>query len=77
MKGRPILGAVSGLFFGVFFALLLQQFGVWPLDSLTVIALPILGLGLGLGMAAWAPLGRARLSSTGAGDDEPGEATTP
>lgn len=57
MKGRPVLGAISGLFLGLFVALLLQQFGIRPLDNLSVIGLPILGLVLGLGMAAAAPFG--------------------
>ena len=57
MKGKPVLGAVSGLFFGLFLALLLQQFGIRPLDNLSVIGLPILGIVLGLVMAAVAPFG--------------------
>ncbi len=57
MKGKPVLGAVSGLFFGLFLALLLQQFGIRPLDNLSVIVLPVLGIVLGLVMAAVAPFG--------------------
>jgi len=57
MKGKPVLGAVSGLFFGLFLAVLLQQFGIRPLDNLSVIGLPILGIVLGLVMAAVAPFG--------------------
>ena len=57
MKGRPVLGFVSGLFFGLFLALLLQQFGVMPLTTVSLIGLPILGIIIGLGMAAWAPFG--------------------
>jgi hypothetical protein len=57
MKGRPVLGFVSGLFFGLFLALLLQQFGILPLSTLSVIGFPIIGIILGLGMAAWAPFG--------------------
>ncbi len=57
MKGRPVLGVISGLFFGLFLALLLQQFGIRPLDNLSVIGLPILGIVLGLVMAAVAPFG--------------------
>lgn len=57
MKGKPVLGAISGLFFGLFLAILLQQFGIRPLDNLSVIGLPILGMVLGLVMAAVAPFG--------------------
>ena len=57
MKGRPITGVISGLFFGVFLALLLQQFGIRPLDNLSVIGLPIVGMLLGLLSAAIAPFG--------------------
>lgn len=57
MKGRPVLGAISGLFFGIFLAVLLQQFGIRPLDNLSVIGLPILGVVLGLVMASVAPFG--------------------
>lgn len=58
MKGRPILGVISGLLFGFFLALTLQQFGIYPLTTLSLIGLPVLGVVLGLVMAAWAPLGR-------------------
>ena len=57
MKGKPVLGIISGLFFGLFLAILLQQFGIRPLDNLSVIGLPILGIVLGLVMAAVAPFG--------------------
>jgi hypothetical protein len=58
MNGRPVLGFISGLLFGLFLALVLQQFGIMPLSTLSVIGLPIIGIILGLGMAAWAPFGR-------------------
>lgn len=58
MNGRSILGVVSGFLFGVFLALVLQQFSIRPLDNLSVIGLPILGIVLGLLMAAWAPFGK-------------------
>lgn len=58
MTGRPVLGAISGIFLGVFAALLLQQFGIRPLDNLSVIGLPILGLVIGIVFAMWAPFGR-------------------
>lgn len=58
MKGKPILGVISGLFFGLFLALTLQQFGVRPLDSLSLFGLPAVGVVLGLVLAGWAPFGR-------------------
>jgi hypothetical protein len=58
MKGRPVLGFISGLLFGLFLALTLQQFGIMPLTTLSVIGFPILGIIVGLGLAAWAPFGR-------------------
>lgn len=58
MKGRPILGAVAGLFLGLFLAVDLQQFGIRPLDTISVIGFPVIGLALGLLIAWWAPLGK-------------------
>ena len=57
MKGRPILGIVSGLFMGLFVAVLLQQYGVRPLDNLSLFGLPGAGVVLGLVVAAIAPFG--------------------
>ncbi len=57
MNGRPVLGFISGLFFGLFLALLLQQLGILPLSTLSVVGFPIIGIVLGLGLAAWAPFG--------------------
>ena len=58
MRGRPVLGVIFGLLFGVFLALLLQQFSIRPLDNLSVFGFPILGLLIGLGLAKWAPFSR-------------------
>lgn len=83
MKGRPVLGAISGFFFGGFLALTLQQFSIRPLDNISFFGLPVLGIVLGLVMAAWAPFGRGKLkvpatavagSADPAGESEP-EAT--
>jgi hypothetical protein len=74
MRGRPVLGAISGLFFGLFLAVLLQQFGIWPLDNLAFFGLPGLGLALGLLMAWWAPFGR---SATPAPAPAPARAAAP
>lgn len=58
MKKRPILGAISGLFLGVFIAIELQQFGVRPLDNLSVIGLPLIGLLFGVLIGTTTPLAR-------------------
>ena len=57
MKGHPVLGIVSGLLFGLFGALTLQQFGLMPLTTLSLIGFPIIGIGICLGLAAAAPFG--------------------
>lgn len=56
-RGRPILGAVTGFFTGLFLALTLLAFGVIPLDSILLTLLPILGLVVVFAVAMWAPLG--------------------
>ncbi len=58
MKGRPVLGIISGLLFGFFLALLLQQLAIAPLTTVTLIGLPVAGVVLGIVLSAWAPLGR-------------------
>jgi len=58
VKGRPVLGIISGLLFGFFVALLLQQLAIAPLTTLTLIGFPIAGVVLGIILSAWAPLGR-------------------
>jgi hypothetical protein len=57
-RGRPILGAIAGFFFGFFVALDLLFFGVIPLKSPVITVMPILGIILGLVLAKFAPLGR-------------------
>ena len=56
-RGRPVLGAFSGLFFGLFLSVTLLAFGIIPLDSIVVTLLPVLGLVLVWAMAMWFPLG--------------------
>jgi hypothetical protein len=58
MKKRPVLGAFSGLCFGLFLALFLFSAGVIRLDSGLLSLLPVLGLVVGLAGALWAPLRR-------------------
>jgi hypothetical protein len=59
-RGRPILGAIAGLFLGALVAADLALFGVRPLDEIAVYGFPIAGLLLGLLIGLWAPLGRGR-----------------
>lgn len=66
MRGRPVLGAIAGLFFGAFVAVDLMMFGVRPLDPLSAYGLPALGLLLGLGLGLWGPLGRKRAAAKAA-----------
>jgi hypothetical protein len=57
MKGRPVLGVISGFFFGVFTGISLFLWGVIDLHSVLLWILPLAGIVLGLVMAAWAPFG--------------------
>ncbi len=57
MKGRPILGLISGFMFGLFLGITLFLYGVVPLASSLLWILPLIGLVLGLAMAAWGPFG--------------------
>ena len=57
MKGRPILGVITGFLFGLFLGISLFLYGVIPLGSDMLWVLPLLGILLGLIMAAWAPFG--------------------
>ncbi len=60
MRGRPILGAVSGLFLGLFVAFDLLMFGVIASDSPLFVLLPVALLAVGIVLGAAAPLGRRR-----------------
>ena len=62
-RGRPVLGAIAGLLFGLFVALDLQQFGVRPLDNISVIGLPLAGLVIGIVLAYTAPFKRGTKES--------------
>ncbi|MGB5168764.1 MAG: hypothetical protein WBO84_11785 [Acidimicrobiia bacterium] len=59
MRGHPILGTITGFFFGLFLAVSLFLYGVIPLSSPWVLILPLVGILLGLIMAAWAPFGKS------------------
>ena len=54
---RPVLGAVSGFFFGLFLGTTLLLFGVLPLNSPWLTLLPVIWLVLGAAWGFWAPFG--------------------
>lgn len=58
-RGRPVLGALSGFFTGLFGALMLLAFGIIPLDSILVTLLPILGAVVVWAVATWSPVERS------------------
>lgn len=57
MRGRPVLGAISGFLFGLSVAVALFLYGVVPSSSIWLVLSPFLGMVLGLVMAWWAPFG--------------------
>src|SRR4051812_27951737 len=65
-KGRPILAAFAGFFFGLSVSILLLVSGSVKLDSMILAILPILFLVLGLIWGMWAPLGRTAVATAGA-----------
>ena len=69
MKGRPILGVISGFLFGLFAGLSLFMWGAIALHSPLLWILPIAGIVLGLVMAAWAPFGAAPDPASAGGSD--------
>lgn len=56
-RGRPVMAAIFGFLTGLFAAVSLLAFGVIPLESVLVIALPVIGLVVAFAMAMWAPIG--------------------
>ena len=65
-RGRPILGAFSGLLFGFFGGLALVFAKVITSGNVMVLALPLVFLVVGLVLGLTGPLGRGRARS-GAG----------
>ncbi len=59
-RGRPVLGAISGFFTGLFLALTLLAFGGIALDSVFLTLLPIAGMVLVFVIAMWFPVGGSR-----------------
>jgi hypothetical protein len=57
-RGRPVLGGLSGFFFGVFVDLLLLTLGVLASDDVVLVVIPLALLVLGVAWGAWAPMSR-------------------
>jgi hypothetical protein len=49
-RGRPVLGAISGLIFGGFLTIDLQIMNIWKLSIASEIVLPLVGLAIGLAL---------------------------
>ena len=71
-RGRPVLGAIAGLLFGLFVGLDLVILGVVPVDSVVVTILVGLGLVGGLMLGLTAPFGGRTVASS-----TPGPAPVP
>jgi hypothetical protein len=56
-RGRPVRGAIAGIFFGLFVGLDLFVLGLVPLDSPFLSILVVLGLLGGLALGLTAPFG--------------------
>lgn len=65
-RGRPVLGAIAGLFFGLFLSIDLVLLGAQPLDSNLLVVFPLLGFAAGIALAFTAPALRRR-----SGDGQP------
>jgi cell division protein FtsX len=59
-RGRPVLGVLGGLLLGLGGAVLIQQFGLWPLDALLLYGLPVVCILIGVMVARMAPFGKGR-----------------
>jgi hypothetical protein len=57
-RGRPVRGAIAGLFFGIFISLDLVIFGVLRLDANALAFIPVLGIATGVLLAVMAPMRR-------------------
>ena len=63
MRGHPILGAVSGLLFGIFLTADLFMLRVIHLTTAPLILIPVLGLAAGILLGLFPPLRRGRASA--------------
>jgi hypothetical protein len=55
-NGHPLIGAITGLLFGLFLAIDLLLLGAFRLDNALVILLPVLSLIVGIAAGLFAPL---------------------
>jgi len=65
-RGRPVLGALSGLFLGVFAGLDLVMFKLIGSASVLLLILPVAGLVVGVAGALAAPFGRSSAAANAA-----------
>ncbi|HUC37511.1 MAG TPA: hypothetical protein VMR97_10350 [Acidimicrobiales bacterium] len=63
-KGRPVLGAISGLLFGFFVSMTLSVFAGVPLDSVVYYVLTAAGLVGGIALGLTGPIRRGRRQAT-------------
>jgi len=63
---HPVVGAIFGLLFGFFLALVLQQWSVYPLTTLSVVGLPLLFLAIGILLGVWGPMASASADTAAA-----------
>ena len=59
-RGRPVRGAISGLFAGLFLGLDLSIWHMMSIGTVTLIVLPAVGLVLGIVLGLTAPFGRRK-----------------
>lgn len=59
-QGRPLLGAISGLLFGLFLSITLTVYAAVPLNSVMYYVLCAAGLVLGILLGITGPIGRKR-----------------
>ena len=64
MRGRPVLGAISGLFLGLTVGLDLVMFKVLTLGTISIIVAPAAGFVLGIILGVAAPFGRSKAAPT-------------
>lgn len=65
-RGRPVLGAISGLIFGGFLAIDLHIMNIWKLSIASEIVLPVVGLAIGLALGLTGVVPRPGRSDSGA-----------